>query len=74
MGMCGVRDSWASHGRVMVHLRLFSRDGVLLATCAQEVSREIHLIRVGGLLLLMIPEGLLLFRGGASDSIARQKL
>ncbi|KAF6235180.1 hypothetical protein HO173_006809 [Letharia columbiana] len=27
---------WASSGRIMVHSRMFSRDGILLATCAQE--------------------------------------
>lgn len=30
---------WASSGRIMVHSRMFSRDGILLATCAQEVRR-----------------------------------
>ncbi|CAF9921731.1 hypothetical protein IMSHALPRED_005260 [Imshaugia aleurites] len=37
---------WASNGRIMVHSRMFSRDGTLLATCAQE-----------GLLLLRKPLG-----------------
>lgn len=30
---------WTNSGRVMVHSRMFSREGVLLATCAQEVGR-----------------------------------
>ncbi len=30
---------WASNGRAMIHSRMFSRDGILLATCAQEVRR-----------------------------------
>lgn len=33
---------WANNGRIMVHSRMFSRDGILLATCAQEVSRALH--------------------------------
>ena len=33
---------WACKGRIMVHSRMFSRDGVLLATCAQEVSRAVY--------------------------------
>ena len=39
MGLCGVQTPWASSGRIIVHSRMFSRDGVLLATCAQEVRR-----------------------------------
>lgn len=38
---------WASSGRVMVHSRMFSREGVLLATCAQEVSRAVIPITCG---------------------------
>ena len=30
----------ASNGRIMVHSRMFSRDGILLATCAQEVREH----------------------------------
>ena len=33
---------WASQGRMMLHSRIFSRYGVLLATCTQEVSRGFH--------------------------------
>lgn len=38
---------WASSGRVMVHSRMFSREGVLLATCVQEVSRAVIPILCG---------------------------
>lgn len=63
---------WASNGRVMVHSRMFSRDGVLLATCAQEVGGAFY--SCVWLPLLTFSKGLLLFRKDASDSIARQKL
>lgn len=35
---------WASDGRIMVQSRMFSRAGILLATCAQEVSRAFILM------------------------------
>ena len=63
---------WASNGRTMVHSRMFSRDGILLATCAQEVRRAIRLqVRVP---LLTISKGLLVLRQDTSGRIARQKL
>lgn len=33
-----VTSPWAKDGRVMLHSRLFGKDGLLIATCAQEVS------------------------------------
>lgn len=63
---------WASNGRIMVHSRMFSRDGTLLATCAQEVSRALH--SYVEFALLMILKGLLLLRKPLGDDIARQKL
>lgn len=63
---------WASNGRIMSHSRMFSRDGILLATCAQEVSRALQ--SYVGLPLLTVSKGLLLLRKSAADDIARQKL
>lgn len=63
---------WASNGRIMAHSRIYSRDGILLATCAQEVSRAFHL--GVGLPPLTVSKGLLILRPDASDRIARQKL
>ena len=35
---CEMESPWAGDGRGVVHQRIFTRDGRLIATCAQEVS------------------------------------
>ncbi|KAJ5912079.1 uncharacterized protein N7473_001382 [Penicillium subrubescens] len=36
--LCEVNTSWAGNGRGLVHQKIWTKDGVLVATCIQEVS------------------------------------
>jgi acyl-coenzyme A thioesterase 1/2/4 len=38
-----VHTSWAGNGRGLVHQKIWTKDGVLVATCIQEVSQSPHL-------------------------------